>query len=371
MSLPKINANRSKQCVSEKSTPYKPLKTWAKRTCLFHPSRVNCRAIKRRALRAGVGASEDSGVTVDEYTYHETVMETVYMNQFQQPYYYCLVNNAKKRNSDAQRDQDADYNDRGLFVTDAVRGFVTNADDLYAFVHLRRLDDEERFYGIDESGERQMRVLTNVLKYILDAFSNCNNHVLLCADELQIDLMYSVYRVIILPQRVITIPLDEEAPLVDEFNAFSVPNTENCVTSQNIYRTFLMYNTMLTIVLKQRNPFNDPSKSISIVLRTLGKCPANKDRIKCCDLNYGGNAPGHVMCAPREMIKRIFHYAKWARSPNNYKRYYELITKQSSAETQKIIKSERNQNDARNVAFVVMDWYNFIFDFRVYFGVSE
>ncbi|QHB21692.1 VP1054 [Artaxa digramma nucleopolyhedrovirus] len=265
--------------------------------------------------------------------------------------------------------------DESTLSNDFVRGYYNNADDLYAYVHLTTLDDDEHFFGIDESGERQMRVLTNIIKYILDAFSNCDNHILLCSDELQVDLLYSIFRVVVLPQRIIAIPFADDAPVVDEFNVFSVPNTADAIQSQKIYRTFLMYNTLLTIILKQRNPFNDPAKSISVVLRNLGRCPANKERVKCCDLKYGGNAPGHIMCAPREMIKRIFHYAKWARTPNNYKRYFELITKPTMLETKKMIiqQQQRQRIDssaARNTAFAVMDWFNFIYDFRVYFGVT-
>ncbi len=78
----------------------------------------------------------------------------------------------------------------------------------------------------------------------------------------------------------------------------------------------------------------------------------------------------YVMCAPREMLKRIFHYAKWVRAPNNYKRYYELITKPASVRRKIEINVESSAHDNDHVNFAIMDWYNFMQDFRAYFGIE-
>jgi Baculovirus VP1054 protein len=343
------NLVRFKQCVSEKLIPFKPIKRLRTQCCL-HPLRANCRANKQ------IDGDDDSDeenidnnvvISEDNTLYHETKLNVIYLNYKQKPYYKVLLRN--------------DNNPRGYY---------NNAEELYAYVHLIPLDDDEVFYGIDESGERQMKIINNTIKTIFDAFENCKNYVILCADELIIDLVYSIFRSVILPQRMIAMHFSDNVPILKNFTLFSVPTTTNAIVSQQIYRTFLVYNTVMTMILKQRNPFNEPTKSISVIFRNLGKCPQNNRRVKCCDLKYGGNTPGHVMCAPREMLKRIFHYAKWVRAPNNYKRYYELITKPASVRRKIEINAESSARDNNHVNFAVMDWYNFMQDFRAYFGIE-
>lgn len=336
------NLVRFRQCVSAKLIPFKPLKK-TKTTCQFHPLRANCRTIK------SVNETDDDSFAnyFNGNLYHETKLDVVYLNYDREPYFMALVPN----------------------VDMAVRGYYINANEIYAYLNVTPVDDEH-FFGIDETGERQMRVIMNVIKCIIDAFNHCNDRIVLFVDELQIDLVYSIFRTFVLPQRMIAIHFEDSVPLINNFKVVDVPSSADAIASQIIYRTFVIYNTVLTMILKQRNPFNDPSKNISVIFRNLGKCPQNKDRVKCCDLKYGGNAPGHVMCPPREMIKRIYHYSKWVRTPNNYRRYYELIVK--PIETQnKLFVDERNDRGAQqnNLDFILMDWHNFVSDFKEYFGV--
>jgi hypothetical protein len=288
--------------------------------------------------------------TVQDINYdnHITVLNGIFQNYDRSPFYMCLVN------------------DR---TDPEIRGVYANANEMFAYVHLQTIDDDEEFYGIDEAGERSVAVIRNVIKTIMDAFAACRDRVVLMIDELQIDLLFSLYRCIVLPQRMVTLYTDVSRPVNDDVNIFSVPDTDEMEQCQVIYKTFVMYNTVLTMLLKQRNPFNDNKKNISVIFRTLGKCPNNKDRIKCCDLQYGGNAPGHVMCPPREMVSKIFHYAKWARTPNKYRRYFELIVT-PPATSRHYYENNIHAQTNNATPLIIMDWYNFINDFRTYFGVA-
>ncbi|QYC92695.1 VP1054 [Trabala vishnou gigantina nucleopolyhedrovirus] len=334
-----------KQCVLEKSIPFKSIKRSKTAACQLHPLRANCRAIKRIN-----DDNENDDHYHHYYIYHETALEIVYLNYEHVPYYMKLV---------------CDSLDRGYY---------NNANEMYAYVRLVPLDDDETFYGIDEIGERQMIVLANVLKSIMDAFKQCSDSVVLFVNELQLDLVYSLFRAVVLPQRVITMPYSERAnALHDDLKLVTVPTSEHAIVSQEIYRTFVMYNTILTMLLTQSNPFNDHAKNISVVFRNLGKCPNDKSRVKCCHLKYSGNAPGHVMCPPREIVKRIFHYAKWARTPNNYKRYYELIVKPSASQKRQVLtdaEAAARLSSINTFNHDLLNWYNFVYDFRNYFGLD-
>jgi Baculovirus VP1054 protein len=68
-------------------------------------------------------------------------------------------------------------------------------------------------------------------------------------------------------------------------------------------------------------------------------------------LKFGGACPDHILCPPKEMVSRIFHYAKWVQNPNNYKRYIELIVDERKKNTDKI----------------VQEWYIFQMNFKNYF----
>lgn len=319
------------QCVSERSVSFKPIK-FKKSQCPIHPSRANCRAIK---------AYDPVGQT--EYSYHFTFIEGYYKQYDGVPYYMGLLS-----------DSDVE-----------MRGKLDIADQMACYVRLDALDTDETFYTIDEAGERNMAVLKTTLKALIDFARNAAQYYVLMFDEPQIDLLFSVYRTVLLPQRVYTLFKTEAAPAHDAFDVFSVPDTPESIESQNIYKTFLIYNTMLTMVLKQRNPFNAHNKNISVVFRSLGTCPNNSRRVKCCDLKYGGNAPGHFMCPTREIVRRVFKYAKWAKNPNNYKRYYELIMRPIQRERRYVRGGAAQSFDELDL--IVLDWYNFIEDFKTYF----
>ncbi|ABY65764.1 vp1054 [Orgyia leucostigma nucleopolyhedrovirus] len=345
MTTATLTTTKYKKCIAEKTNPLKCIKP-TRSTCRLHPLRANCRAIKRRHDHI----TDNDNVGSDVYYYHETTLNTVYLDYNCRGYYEKLV----------------DPED------DTPRGHYLSAHEMYAYVHLAPLDDDETFYGIDEAGERQLTVVTMVIKNMMTAFEKRDNYVFLFVEELQMDLVYSIFRAVTLPQRVFAIPFDDNAPTLDNFVVVSVPATDEAIVSQHIYRMFIIYNTVLTMILKQRNPYNESTiKSISIVLRTLGKCPNNKERVKCCDLKYGGNAPGHVMCAPRAMLKRIFHYAKWARTPNNYKRYFELIAKPTQTERQLSQECRRATINYNDFNYALMDWYHFMVDFRAFFGIGN
>nr|UPO71105.1 vp1054 [Trichoplusia ni single nucleopolyhedrovirus] len=327
---------RLNQCVSERLTPLKPIKIQSAQ-CPIHPLRANCRAIVRY-----------SDVTENKFINHITILESIYQNYDRRPYYKCLLDPA--------------------FEIDE-RGEYLNASELYAYVHLQPIDDEEVFYGIDEAGERSMATLKTTIKAIMDCFDVCRDKYILMVDELQIDVVYSIFRTVLLPQRMLFIYQTENAPTNNDVQIFSVPQTVESLDSHIIYKSFLLYNTILTMMLKQKNPFNNNKKNISVVFRNLGKCPNNKDRVKCCDLNYGGNPPGHVMCPPREMVRRIFHYSKWAKTPNNYRRYFELITTPPINRRMYEADGRVNFNYSTGM-LIILDWYNFIEEFRAYFGIS-
>lgn len=326
---------RLNRCVSEKLVPFRPIKL-TNTQCPIHPYRANCRVIKRY-----------DPLTDTKFDNHLTVLNNTFQNYNRQPFYMCLVDSA------------TDLETRGAY---------NNANEMVLYVQLHRLDDDEHFMGIDAAGERNMATLRTVIKTIMDAFAACQDQYVLMIDDLQVDLVYSIFRTIILPQRMVTIYTEESAPVVEDATVFSVPRTDAAFESQIIYRTFLLYNTVLSMLLKEPNPFNDHKKNISVIFRTLGRCPNNRDRVKCCDLRYGANAPGHIMCPPRDMIKKIFHYAKWARTPNNYKRYFELIV--SKPVTARHYGVDGGGASFRNnTPLIVIDWYNFIEDFRAYFGI--
>nr|WUR10801.1 VP1054 [Calliteara abietis nucleopolyhedrovirus] len=354
-----------RQCLSDKTIPFKPLLK-IKTACLFHPQRANCRAINNaHFLNTDCAVDSDDSNTDnddddDEFInlYHETVLSVVYLDYNRRPYFYRMLNAAERRNK-------------------SVRGYVLNASDVYAYVRIPLIDSDEQFFGIDENGERQLATLSVLIKTVLEAFEYSANRVLLFVDELYVDVLYSALRAIVLPQRVLAIPFADGAFALSNFKCVSVPATDEAKTCQKIYRTFVLYNTVLTVMLKQRNPFNEPHKNISIILRTLGKCPNNKERIKCCDLKYGGGPPAHFMCPPRNMIKRIFHYSKWARTPNNYKRYAELIVKPAAIK-RRYTAADPLQNaadairqSADDLNYLMLDWYNFIQDFRAYFHINN
>jgi len=319
---------RYRQCVSEKSVSFKPI-TFRKTQCPLHPSRANCQVTQDRDLRLN----------------HFTFIEQFFKQYEGTPYYVALL--------------DRDFLE--------LYGKLDVAEKMACYVHIDRLDADETFATIDEAGERNMAVIRIVLKSVLDCLKRLQDQFVLMFDEPYIELVYSNYRTVVLPQRMYTLYTSETVPVYDSFEVFNVPDSQPASDSQNIYKTFLVYNTIMTLILKQKNPFNDRSKNISVIFRNLGTCPNNSRRIKCCDLQYGGAAPGHFMCPTKEIVRRIFKYTKWARTPNNYKRYYELIMRPIHRERRHLPNRTDAGEPARELDLVLLDWYNFIDDFKGYF----
>jgi hypothetical protein len=313
-------------------------------------------------------------------------MNAFFLNEHAKPYYRSLLNRAV----DHAR----------------ARKTILNADSVYENVLLRLVRDET-FKGVEEAGERNMTCLKLILATVVNYLGAlAADECILIADRMYVDVMYSEFRTIILPQRAYIIKGsysegnnsddndyddnggDDNKTNDNSYNhketikfpwslvAFNnlVASTDESRQSQYIYQTFLVYNTIFTAILNQANPFDviAENTSISVVVRNLGKCPQNKDRIKCCDLKYGGIPPGHIMCPPREMIKRVFKYAKWARNPNNYKRYNELIVRQretlGGGRLRVNINNEIHPRDRAQL--YLLDWQNFITEFMNCFGAN-
>ncbi|AGE89900.1 VP1054 virion protein [Spodoptera littoralis nucleopolyhedrovirus] len=322
------------QCVSEKSVSFKPI-TFRKNQCPIHPLRANCRAIKT--------FDEDNG---KEIIYHFTFIEGYFKQYDGTPYYMRLL------------PPERDVHDYGkLDVAELMACYV-------------RLDGVgEKFFTIDEAGERDTAVLRRTVKSLIEYMHYSIRGYVLMFDEPQIDVIYSQFRTVLLPQRMYMLSGSEDptVPEPSEFDIFTVPDTDASVESQNIYKTFLVYNTTLTMMLNQRNPFNAHDKNISIVFRNLGVCPNNSMRVKCCDLKYGGNAsPGHFMCPTREIVRRVFKYGKWVKNPNNYRRYFELILRPVQRERRFDDGRTRRTAASANLDAIILDWYNFMEDFKTY-----
>nr|WRK23715.1 vp1054 [Bombyx mori nucleopolyhedrovirus] len=348
-------------CASVKLTPFKPMRPPKPMQCWIHPRRANCKVTRPRNNYSDPDNENDM--------LHMTVLNSVFLNEHAKLYYRHLL-----RNDQAE-----------------ARKTILNADDVYECVLIKPIRTEH-FRSVDEAGEHNMSVLKIIIDTVIKYIGKlADDEYILIADRMYVDLIYSEFRVIILPQSAYIIKGDyaesdsESGQSVDVCNELKYPwnlitansfivSTDESRQSQYIYRTFLLYNTVLTAILKQNNPFNviAENTSISIIVRNLGSCPNNKNRVKCCDLNYGGVPPGHVMCPPREITKKVFHYAKWVRNPNKYKRYSELIARQSEAggASTSLRENINNQLHARDTSQLhLLDWENFMGEFSSYFGL--
>nr|AFS51976.1 DekiORF99 [Dendrolimus kikuchii nucleopolyhedrovirus] len=355
------SAMTSSPCVSAKLVPFRPMRAPKPMQCWIHPRRANCKAVR---LRSGDDADGDDLL-------HATVLHGYYLNERAKPYYRQLLR---------------DVSDQAH-----ARKTILNAEAVYECVSVR-LVRTEQFKGVDEAGEYNMNVLKIIIDSLLKYLGKLgDDEYMLIVDKMYVDLVYSEFRTIILPQSAYIIKgrceggADDSDSNEENSSCNKTPrlwselighnylvSTDESRQSQYIYRTFLLYNTILTVVLKQSNPF-DANATISIICRNLGRCPNNKERIKCCDLNYGGTPPGHVMCPPREITKKVFHYAKWGRNPNNYRRYSELIVRHSEAtggrsgDLRENIGGELHARDRAQLH--LLDWQNFMGEFGSYFGL--
>jgi Baculovirus VP1054 protein len=343
-------------CASVKLTPYKPMRVPTRMQCWMHPRRVNC---KVQHLRYGLSTDAEGQNDI----VHLTVSNNIFLNERAKPYYRYML---RKMTDQAES-----------------RKTILNAENMYECVLIRPIRTET-FRSIDEAGEHNMsclKIIIDTVKQYLNKLTN--DEYFLIVDKMYLDLIYSEFRAIVLPQHAYVIKgiyddmnsdttveegeEDAESTLRYPWNEITTINyissTEQSRQSQYIYQTFLLYNTVLTSILKQSNPFDvvSDSTSISVIARNLGVCPQNKDRIKCCDLNYGCSPPGHIMCPPREIVKRVFHYAKWGRNPNNYRRYSELIVRSSTEHTDLHVRDR--------IHLLLLDWQNFMDEFSSYFGL--
>lgn len=387
-----METKKQKECVSVKTFPLIPLYLTKNNMtrCLIHPTRLNCL----------LEVADDNNVYFKHYTMLNNSNHEFYLNVYCKPYYEVLL----KRNQELYYD------------------FILSPNKLIGITTVTAEENHEEFYSIDKGSEREVFVLKNIItelrNYLLPRDNDGDiiiNEYTLLPKNLCIDIIYSKNRVFILPQKMYVLPatfdnqtvsyiptvnnivnntsvrrrttnndndifekVDNDEPLTKKLRfsdkveaannnvitVVQIPVTQISYDCQLIYRTFLIYNTVLTCMLQKPNPFNDPIKKISEIIRDLGTCPENKGLIKLCNLDYGGNTPGHLMCIPKAMVSKIFHYAKWSYKPNNYKLYYESILKLSPRQNRLNV---NNNNRRLTLVHQLMLWENFLHKFNQYF----
>lgn len=313
-----------------------------------------------------------------------TVYSDIFLDENAQPYYRRLL----KKQSDSA----------------AARRTFLSAGQVHDCL-LIEPRPREQFKSVEEAGETNMNTLKIILITLLNFLRNIStNEYLLIVDRLFIDLIYSEYQTIILPQHAYVLKQAHEQvdsdnsddddddehferritpPWNQIMNTAYITNTnkdndaqynEWQRQSQYIYQTFLVYTTLLTTILKQSNPFIiSETSSVSVLLRTLGKCPDNPYHVNCCKLNYGGAPPGHIMCPPRAIVKKIYKYINWALNPHKDQRYSSLIARPSNATSgadlanlRENVGRDLHENDI--TPLILLDWDNFVSTFMDYFG---
>ncbi|QOD40086.1 vp1054 [Matsumuraeses phaseoli granulovirus] len=330
-------ANCAQLATAASNVAYQQIRS-AKKLCRFHPAQTNCSLIRTRGLSK-------------TFYKHNTMIDSRFCSYNGDPFYeWLLLDENVQRN----------------------RFTIT-----YNTVCTVQFDTDERetIHSLEESGEKDMELLRMVMKYIYEYLENdkttLNGHanndtersdskVYVLFNKMYIQCLYSYRQCIILPQEMYCLYKDGEEPSLNApffFNTF--PEYEDAVQSQNIYKGFLIYNTMLTMMLKDKNPFNDESRVISKIIEKVGTCnggveEGKKTRIKICSLNFGGESPGHFMCPPKEMVKKIYRYAKWRLNPKNYTRYYTMLA----------------NDNAKNLE-QLREWSIFIQNFKTHFFPSS
>ncbi|AKR17473.1 VP1054 [Mocis latipes granulovirus] len=315
-----LTTNKYAPPVSERSTPFVPL-TIARTRCRFHPSRVNCRLTKI------MGASS---VSYEHFTF----VGVQYVNINAQPYFEMLL--------DAH--------------SDGVRKNLLTVHAMICGVQFKE-SPPETFYSINEAGERDAALIRMVCRQTYCFLNNYSEKLVVLLKDLYMDCLYSPRQCIILPQELYCIYKDDMEPMLNSvFSHETLPDTEEANACQDIYKSFVVYNTVLTMMLREENPFNG-KRVISKIIESVGTCTGGglgtkRNYIKVCELNFGSGdtPPNHVMCPPKEMVKRIFHYAKWVETPNNWRRYNELIVR-----------------DRKNNELAMREWQAFMTNFKLYF----
>ncbi|APO14005.1 VP1054 [Plodia interpunctella granulovirus] len=310
-----------------------------KRPCPFHPNLQNCYLIRTKT---------PSGTIYE----HFTRMDVKYCSIDATPYYQWLLTHE----TEVQR--------TNLLFNSMIMGGVK-------FWSV----DRESLRSVEEGGERDVGQIRLVMKHLHGYLSNdkgdLNGHsrsdavseeskVYVLMNRMYVQCVYSFRQCIVLPQEMYCLYKEGNQPEINRIFRFtSVPESEGGVASQHIYKTFLIYNTILTMMLRESNPFNDTTKVISKIIESVGTCNGGeaggkRNRIKVCELNFGGEPPGHVMCPPKEMIKKIFRYAKWRLNPKIYSRYYAILV-----------------NDDAKTQEYIREWSIFVVGFQRYFFPSE
>ncbi|AAS82611.1 ORF127 [Agrotis segetum granulovirus] len=329
----------SSQHATVRSIPFQPI-VISKSRCRFHPNSATCRLIRIMGREK-------------VFYEHYSEIDTRFASVTGMPYFQWLLSG--EENVDR----------RHLLVNTSL---ICGAK--FFEVHGEKLG------SIKEAGERNMSSVKLVLKSVYkflnndrtdlngnarDASARDGNKTYVLLKSMYVDCLYSDIQCIILPQEMYCIYKEGEEPHLNKIFTFSsLPEFTEATASQDIYKSFLTYNTVLTMLLQEKNPFNDKKKVISKIIENVGTCNrgiegGKKSYIKICELKFGNSINvGHIMCPPKDMVKRIYHYAKWTHNPNNYKRYIDLILRDSK------------QNDT-----VVRDWQMFQSEFRNYFFPDE
>ncbi|AAQ21720.1 vp1054 [Cryptophlebia leucotreta granulovirus] len=292
------------------STPaYQPIQI-AKRQCQLHPQQTNCILLQTKGLNK-------------IFYEHFTAIDIHYCSINGDPYYEWLLSN--------------DNTTREHFNN----GYTMECSVKYT------VDYDEVMRSIEMAGEYDELLVRKVMKfvhqYIYSDNGSLNGHaknpsiqeeskVYVLFKDMYIHCLYSHLQCIILPQEMYCLYKDGEEPNINAAMFYkSIPEYEDTIACQHIYKGFLVYNTVLTMLLAEKNPFNDKNKPISKIIESVGVCSGGveggkKTRIKVCELKFATSPPpNHIMCPPRDMVKRIYTYAKWHLKPKNYTRYYAML----------------------------------------------
>nr|QBH67001.1 VP1054 [Phthorimaea operculella granulovirus]QBH67390.1 VP1054 [Phthorimaea operculella granulovirus] len=309
----------------------------AKKRCRFHPE-------------AQCILEQKKGLTKTHYK-HYTYLDTRYCSINTDPYYEWLL------------------------FDDIVRThYLINNITLMCCVQFEdNVDDKLR--AVEKAGEYNFEIIRHVLKYInqyvYNVCGDLNSHaktetkkteqVYVLLTDMYVQCLYSPTRCIILPIQMYCIYKDGMEPFINDQMYFNtVPEYEDATLSQDVYKTFIVYNTVLTMMLKSENPFNDRTKVISKIIESVGTCNggidgAKRNRIKICELEFGGEPPGHIFCPPKDMVRKIYKYSKWCLNPKNYRRYFEILA---------AVDSDKNRT-------LMKEWHDFVSGLNDYFSINK
>ncbi|UYE99147.1 MAG: hypothetical protein [Betabaculovirus sp.] len=326
---------------------YQPIKVTQKKQCRYHLNRTNCTLTRTKGQNRSIVYQ------------HYTTLDSRYCSSNGDPYYEWLLDNDVYTHRKQLRFNNA-------YKT--VCGVEYQCDG----------DDDECVRDIESAGETNIQLVRSVIRYVYNYLENdrrsssLNGHtksyagdteeskVYVLFNEMYIHCLYSHRQCIILPQEMYCLYKEGYEPVLNCscFLYNTIPETDYSIVSQDIYKSFLVYNTTLTLLLQEPNPFNNNTKAISKIIESVGVCSkseesgAKKRYIQVCKLKFGGNVAdgSHVMCPPKEMVKMIYRYAKWRLNPKNYARYFELLV-----------------NDKPKHEETLREWDVFLKNFKSYF----